>query len=158
MLRIVALMLLSVAVADGFQAPANKINIGFFDLRTSIVSNNGSSTTSTSLLESFGGKDGDPNKDNRGNRDNDILSTITKPFRDMGDMFASFDDVLDDFLYKRMGNGEVFYGKRKFKPSGRPNTEGKYNGMGLTDQVRIEVTREVKEERMERLRRERERQ
>ena len=62
------------------------------------------------------------------------------------EFFSNMDDVIDDFMFKRMGNGEVFYGKRKNKPSGRPNTDGKYNGMGLTDKTKIDVTREVKEE------------
>ena len=48
------------------------------------------------------------------------------------------------------GNGEVFYGKRKYKPSGKPNTEGKYNGMGLSDKGRIDVVREVKAQFLER--------
>lgn len=74
------------------------------------------------------------------------------PFKEFGDMLSSMDDVIDDFLFKRMGNGEVFYGKRKFKPSGRPNTEGKYNGMGMSDKTKIDITREIKEERMERKR------
>ena len=33
--------------------------------------------------------------------------------------WRSFDDALDDFFYKRMGNGEIFYGKRKSNPSGK---------------------------------------
>ena len=60
------------------------------------------------------------------------------------------------------GNGEVFYGKRKYKPSGRPNTEGYYNGMGISDKSKIDFARERKEERiaakMERLEREKNRQ
>jgi len=55
-------------------------------------------------------------------------------------------------MFKRMGSGEVFYGKRKYKPSGRPNTEGKYNGMGLSDKLRIDITRQVKEEIQEKRR------
>jgi hypothetical protein len=72
--------------------------------------------------------------------------------RGVGEFFSSFDDVIDDFMNKRMGNGEVFYGKRKFKPSGRPNTEGKYSGMGMSDKARIDTVREYKEEVMERQR------
>ena len=53
---------------------------------------------------------------------------------------------------------EVFNGKRKYKPSGRPNTEGNYNGMGLSDKLRIEVTKEFKEEMTERRRLQREQQ
>ena len=30
------------------------------------------------------------------------------PLKDFSDMMSNFDDVVDDFLYKRMGNGEVF--------------------------------------------------
>ena len=53
------------------------------------------------------------------------------------------DDTLDDFFYKRMGNGEIFYGRRKTNPSGR--VEGTYNGFGMTDKLRIDQTRELKE-------------
>ena len=78
--------------------------------------------------------DDDDNADSRG---------LPNPFKEIGDMFASFDDVIDDFFYKRMGNGEVFYGKRKYKPSG--NVDGEYNGMGLTDKLKIDISRERKE-------------
>lgn len=61
-------------------------------------------------------------------------------------MFNSFDDVIDDFMNKRMGNGEVFYGKRKYRPSGKVNTDGKYNGMGMTDKARIDAARQIKED------------
>jgi hypothetical protein len=74
------------------------------------------------------------------------------PFQGISDMLSNMDDVIDDFMFKRMGNGEVFYGQRKFQPSNRPNTKGKYNGMGLSDKLKIDVTREVKEEAMERKR------
>jgi len=72
------------------------------------------------------------------------------PLKEVMDMFSNWDDVIDDFMFKRMGNGEVFYGKRKYKPSNRPNTEGKYNGMGMTDKMRIDIARERKEEAIER--------
>lgn len=67
------------------------------------------------------------------------------PIQELADMMRSLDDVIDDFMNKRMGNGEVFYGKRKYKPSGKDNTEGKYNGMGLTDKARIDAARQAKE-------------
>jgi len=35
--------------------------------------------------------------------------------------------------------GEVFYGKRKYNPSGK--VDGEYNGMGLTDKTRINIAR-----------------
>jgi hypothetical protein len=72
------------------------------------------------------------------------------PFKEVAEIFSNWDDVIDDFMFKRMGNGEVFYGKRKYKPSNRPNTDGKYSGMGMTDKMRIDIAREKKEERMER--------
>eukprot|EP00551_Chaetoceros_affinis_P013992 CAMPEP_0203696764 /NCGR_PEP_ID=MMETSP0091-20130426/7889_1 /ASSEMBLY_ACC=CAM_ASM_001089 /TAXON_ID=426623 /ORGANISM="Chaetoceros affinis, Strain CCMP159" /LENGTH=158 /DNA_ID=CAMNT_0050568599 /DNA_START=83 /DNA_END=559 /DNA_ORIENTATION=- len=59
------------------------------------------------------------------------------------DMFANLDDVAEDFFYKRMGKGEIFYGKRKYKPSG--DVEGEYNGFGLSDKLKIDMTREYKE-------------
>ena len=71
------------------------------------------------------------------------------PFKDVSDMMANFDDVIDDFVNKRMGNGEIFYGQRKYKPSGRENTTGQYNGMGMSDKTKIDVARKYKEEMME---------
>lgn len=75
--------------------------------------------------------------------DNSNSRGLPNPFKEIGDMFANFDDVVDDFFYKRMGNGETFYGKRKYKPSGK--VEGEYNGMGLTDKLKIDISRERKE-------------
>ena len=69
------------------------------------------------------------------------------PFQELLDIFSNFDDVVDDFFYKRMGQGEVFYGKRKYKPSGK--VEGDYNGFGLSDKMKIDMTREYKEEWLE---------
>jgi len=65
----------------------------------------------------------------------------------MGDwkgMMDNFDAVVDDFVYKRMGAGEQWYGKRKYNPSG--NVDGDYNGMGQSDLIRIEIARVQKEE------------
>jgi len=80
---------------------------------------------------------------------------LWNPFQEVADILSNWDDVMDDFMNKRMGNGEVFYGKRKFKPSNRPNTEGRYNGMGLSDKMRIDIARETKEEFLERKRKQR---
>ena len=44
-----------------------------------------------------------------------------------------------------MGNGEIFYGKRSYKPSG--NVESDYNGGGFSDWRKIEAAREFREER-----------
>lgn len=63
---------------------------------------------------------------------------------DLQGMFQNFDDVVDDFVYKRMGAGEQWYGKRKYNPSGR--VDGDYNGMGRSDYFRIEIARVQKEE------------
>lgn len=71
------------------------------------------------------------------------------PLKEFSDILNNFDDVIDDFMNKRMGNGEVFYGKRKYKPSGRLNTDGYYNGMGLSDKVSIDISRARKEEFLE---------
>ena len=71
------------------------------------------------------------------------------PFRELSDMMSNFDDVIDDFVNKRMGNGEIFYGQRKYKPSGRENTTGQYTGMGMSDKARIDMARQYKEERLE---------
>jgi hypothetical protein len=37
----------------------------------------------------------------------------------------------------KMGNGEVFYGKKKSQSFRSENTEGSYNGMGISDKVKI---------------------
>ena len=66
-------------------------------------------------------------------------------------MLSNFDDVVDDFVMKRMGNGEQFYGKRKYNPSG--DYDGDYNGMGQSSHYAIEIARvkkEVLEERRQR--------
>jgi hypothetical protein len=63
---------------------------------------------------------------------------------DLQGMFRNLDDVVDDFVFKRMGAGEQWYGKRKYNPSGR--IDGDYNGMGRSDYWRIELAREQKEE------------
>lgn len=65
-------------------------------------------------------------------------------FGDLKGMMGNFDAVVDDFVYKRMGNGEQFYGKRKYNPSG--NIDGDYNGMGQSDLIQIEIARVRKEE------------
>lgn len=44
-----------------------------------------------------------------------------------------------------MGNGEVFYGKRKYKPSGLVDSD--YNGGGFSDWRKMEAEREFHEER-----------
>jgi hypothetical protein len=67
------------------------------------------------------------------------------PFAEIIDIFTNFDDVVDDFFNKRMGNGEIFYGKRKYKPSG--TVESEYNGGGFSDWRKIEAAREFREER-----------
>ena len=59
-------------------------------------------------------------------------------------MLDSLDDVVDDFVMKRMGAGEQWYGKRKNNPSG--NFDGAYNGMGKSDFYRIEIAKIQKEE------------
>eukprot|EP00978_Attheya_sp_CCMP212_P012653 scaffold31649_cov53-Attheya_sp.AAC.8 len=86
------------------------------------------------------------NGDNNDDVSNNPLSKIPI-LGGIVDVFSNMDDVVDDFFNKRMGNGEIFYGKRKFKPSG--SVEGDYNGMGLTDKLKIDITRERKEEWLE---------
>mmetsp|Transcript_2738 Transcript_2738/g.3889 ORF Transcript_2738/g.3889 Transcript_2738/m.3889 type:complete len:152 (+) Transcript_2738:179-634(+) len=83
------------------------------------------------------------------NDNDDNLTQKSKggPFGGIVDMFSNFDDVIDDFFYKRMGKGEIFYGKRKYKPSG--TVEGSYNGMGLSDKLKIDMTRQYREDMLE---------
>ncbi len=42
---------------------------------------------------------------------------------------------------------KIFYGKRKYNPSG--DVEGDYNGLGLSDKMKIDMAREYREERLE---------
>ena len=79
-------------------------------------------------------------KDNDGSDDGKPRNFLD----DLKGMFQNFDDVVDDFVYKRMGAGEQWYGKRKYNPSGR--VDGDYNGMGRSDYFRIEIARVQKEE------------
>lgn len=88
---------------------------------------------------------------NRSNDDDGSWISKNNPLKGIVDMIANMDDVIDDFMCKRMGNGEVFYGKRKFNPSGK--VDGVYNGMGMSDKTRIDITREYKEIVMEERRR-----
>ena len=62
---------------------------------------------------------------------------------DLKGMLQNFDDVVDDFVMKRMGAGEQWYGKRKYNPSGR--IDGDYNGMGRSSHYSIEIARVQKE-------------
>ena len=54
------------------------------------------------------------------------------------------DDVVDDFVMKRMGAGEQWYGKRKNNPSGK--FDGKYEGGGRSDAFQIEIAKIQREE------------
>ena len=45
----------------------------------------------------------------------------------------------------KMGKGEIFYGKRKYKPSG--DVESDYSGYGFSDRRKIDAAREFREER-----------
>lgn len=87
------------------------------------------------------------------NTTNNNIFTKIPIINEIYNMFINLDDIIDDFFNKRMGNGEVFYGQRKYKPSNKPNTLGKYDGMGMTDKVRIDIARSIKQERIERLQR-----
>ena len=89
----------------------------------------------SSRLHAQESENGDESSDNK----NESKGFINEFF----DMFKNFDDVAEDFFYKRMGKGEIFYGKRKYKPSG--DVEGEYNGFGLSDKLKIDMTREYKE-------------
>ncbi|KAG7342055.1 hypothetical protein IV203_007147 [Nitzschia inconspicua] len=83
----------------------------------------------------------------RNNDNESSSSSSSKPktfLDDLKGMIQNFDDVVDDFVYKRMGAGEQWYGKRKYNPSGR--VDGDYNGMGRSDYFRIEIARVQKEE------------
>ncbi|KAL7451637.1 hypothetical protein ACHAWC_003462, partial [Mediolabrus comicus] len=77
--------------------------------------------------------------------DDEKQFSFPNPLAELADMWQSFDDIVDDFFNKRMGNGEQFYGKRKYKPSGKYSEE--YNGYGLSDFRKIEAAKEFREER-----------
>lgn len=84
-------------------------------------------------------------KGTNGDSDNEEGRSKPKGFlADLQGMLKNFDDVVDDFLFKRMGAGEMWYGKRKYDPSGK--VDGDYNGMGRTDLIQIEIARAKKEE------------
>lgn len=85
------LSVLAAAVVYGFQAPAYY---------------NSNKSFSTVLLSESGGTNRDREIENRDTKSDDFLSKIPNPFRELSEMLQNFDDVLDDFLYKRMGNGE----------------------------------------------------
>ena len=86
------------------------------------------------------------------NGNNDKKWELPNLFQEVNDMMSNWDDVIDDFMFKRMGNGELFYGKRKYKPSNKPNMDGKYSGMGISDSTKIDLARQRKEEMLERRR------
>ena len=77
---------------------------------------------------------------NNGQKEGGIFSGVSE-------FFGNLDSIADDFFYKRMGKGEIFYGKRKFNPSG--DVEGDYQGMGLSDKGKIDMAREYREEWLE---------
>lgn len=80
-------------------------------------------------------------------RSSSVRLSAWNPLAEVGDFFRNLDDIAEDFLFKRMGNGEVFYGKRKYKPSTRAEeNDWEYNGLGLSDHSRIEAARERKAE------------
>ena len=94
------------------------------------------STSKSIVLSERWGADGDSNKQQ---------FNFPNPLTELADMWQNFDDIVDDFFNKRMGNGEQFYGQRKYKPSGKYSNE--YNGYGFSDYRKIEAAREFREER-----------
>lgn len=74
----------------------------------------------------------------------------------LGDLFDSvkqrIDDEANDFFYKRLGNGEVFNGKRKVNPT----QEGEYNGFGISSHQKIKEREARKEYMLEQRRAEKE--
>mmetsp|Transcript_34921 Transcript_34921/g.41708 ORF Transcript_34921/g.41708 Transcript_34921/m.41708 type:complete len:172 (-) Transcript_34921:431-946(-) len=99
-----------------------------------------------------------PFNNNNNKVENESATTESKgfnPISEFFDMFSNIDDVIDDFYFKRMGNGEIFYGKRKYKPSGE--VDGKYDGFGLSDRSKIDTTREYRAQWQEEKKRRKER-
>jgi hypothetical protein len=86
----------------------------------------------------------DDEKRSKEKNENDIM-ILTKLSWAIQEIWDNMDAIVDDFMNKRMGNGELFYGKRKFKPSGK--IDGSYNGFGLSDKGRIEGVKMYKEMR-----------
>jgi len=100
-----------------------------------------------------------PFNNNNNKVENESAPTESKGFNPIGeffDMFSNMDDVIDDFYFKRMGNGEQFYGERKYKPSGK--VDGKYDGFGLSDRTKIDTTREYRAQWQEEKKRRKERE
>lgn len=132
----VVLLIVASTATDAFQ---NSVPLLFYCRQrthhgTSIITNlqNQRSDNNNSNIK---GNDSSPKANSSNN--NNILDGIKG-------MFKNFDDVVDDFVYKRMGAGEQWYGKRKYNPSGR--VDGDYNGMGRSDYFQIEIARVQKEE------------
>uniref|UniRef100_A0A7S1BFW7 PS II complex 12 kDa extrinsic protein n=1 Tax=Corethron hystrix TaxID=216773 RepID=A0A7S1BFW7_9STRA len=71
-------------------------------------------------------------------RQQHLAETKTSLSAGIGDAFGSIfkriDDEMDDFFFKRMGKGEIFYGARKVNPT----ETGEYEGFGLSDYQKIE--------------------
>lgn len=109
--------------------------------KTSAVTRRSPYTSSSTSIFFFGnnGKEGSQEGDSKAGS-----GFATGFFQDIKGMMDNIDDVVDDFVYKRMGAGEQWYGKRKYNPSGK--FDGDYNGMGRSDQFRIELARVQKEE------------
>jgi len=104
---------------------------------SSILSNN-PSTTRLSFF-SRPNNENTPDKQQR-----EEMRSTGNPLSEIFDMLSNIDSVVDDFYFKRMGNGEQFYGKRKYKPSGL--FDKKYEGFGLSDRRKIDMTRAHKEQ------------
>lgn len=88
--------------------------------------------------------DNNNNNDNNNQNSGSFFSNMIQDFQDMA---SNIDDVVDDFVFKRMGAGEQWYGKRKYKPSG--SVQGDYNGMGKSDKYKIDVARFDREKMLE---------
>ena len=133
---------LCIARANAFVTPSAAATAALLDHNNN---NNNKKNKCSFALHSNNSNKNDYNDVN--NEEKVKLQPVKGFFQEIGDMFANMDDVMDDFFMKRMGNGEQFYGKRKFKPSGK--VEGGYNGMGLSDKLRIDIARVRKEEFLE---------
>ena len=114
-----------------------------FGIPSPIIRTSCSSSFSTTTNRSAQKETKNNDEETQTTNENAILSFA----KSLVDLFENFDDVMDDFMNKRMGNGELFYGKRKYKPSGK--ISGQYNGFGLSDKGRIEGVQFYKELRIQ---------
>jgi hypothetical protein len=136
---------IAVAVLIATSSPNHMVTMSF--RHPSVLVSRRPLLLSSRNLKSNSSNQNDTNEDEMQSKDkseNDIM-ILSRVSWAIQEFWNNMDDIVDDFMNKRMGNGELFYGKRKFNPSGK--IDGSYNGFGLSDKGRIEGVKMYKEMR-----------